>query len=221
MDRRAAPTLLLTRPEPDSGRLAALLPGMAALVSPILRIVPVAHDRARLDAAEGLVFTSGHAVAAAGAGRGRPAFCVGPRTAQLAGAAGFRVIEGPGDAEGLRDLVAGSALRLLHPHGRHLARDLPVEGVVVYDQIPQDLSPAALRLLAGAAPVVLPVMSPRSATLLAGMAGAARAPLWLAAISPAALEGWTGRQDRRTVAAAPRIEALAAAIGAMCGVEQS
>ncbi|TGN43606.1 uroporphyrinogen-III synthase, partial [Paracoccus liaowanqingii] len=66
------PPLLLTRPLSDSQRFAARMDGWPAVISPILRIVAVDHDPAALHAAAGLVFTSAHAVAAAGPGRGRP-----------------------------------------------------------------------------------------------------------------------------------------------------
>ncbi len=65
-----------------------------------MRIVPVAHDAAVLARAAGLVFTSVHAVPAAGPGRGRPAFCVGPATAAAARAAGFDVTQGPATPRG-------------------------------------------------------------------------------------------------------------------------
>lgn len=221
MPRRATPTLLLTRPAPDSARFAALLPEFGAVISPILRIVPAPHDAARLARAEGLVFTSGHAVAVAGPGRDRPAFCVGPRTAALARAAGFSVIEGPGDADGLAAVLTASGLTLLHPHGRHLARELPVEGMVVYDQVSQPLNAEAAALLAGQGPVILPLFSPRSAALLADAAGGAAAPLWLAAISRKVLEAWPGPSDRQALAAAPDGRALAAAIRHLVGAEQS
>ena len=134
-------SVLLTRPLPDARRFAAMLAGAApnteVVISPILRIVPVAYDAARLADAAGLVFTSAHAVAAAGAGRGRPAICVGPRTAELARAAGFDVTEGRGDARGLIPLIRAAGVPLIYPHGRHLAQTLPVKGVTVSDQLPQ------------------------------------------------------------------------------------
>ena len=84
MPARIRPTLLLTRPRADSLRFARLLPGWQAVIAPILRIVPVDHDAARLRAAGALLFTSAHAVAAAGPGAGRAALCVGGRTAEAA-----------------------------------------------------------------------------------------------------------------------------------------
>lgn len=221
MPRHATPTLLLTRPLPDSRRFAALLPEMTMVISPVLRILPVAHDAARLAAAEALVFTSGHAVTAAGPGRGRTAFCVGPRSSGLARIAGFRVVEGPGDAAGLEPLILASGLRPLHPHGRHIARPLPVEGMVVYDQQALPLDGAARRLLARAGPVVLPLFSPRSARLLSAETSGAVAPLWLAAISDAALAEWSGSTTRQAVAEAPNAASLAEAIRRLCREEQS
>ena len=73
----------------------------------------------------------------------------------------------------------------------------------------------------GARPVVVPVYSPRSARLLAGMATGARAPLWLVAISDAAAAAWTAPAARRAVADQPSGRAMDAAIRAMLAAEQS
>ena len=215
------PALLLTRPGDASRRFAAQVAhlGLPVVISPVLRIVPVEHDAARLAAAQGLVFTSVHAVPAAGAGRGRPAICVGPATAEAARAAGFGVTEGPGDAERMMLLLTGLGAGWLHPHGRHLAKVLPVPGMMVYDQVPQALSDAAQNLLAGAEPVLLPLFSPRSARLAAQAAGRVRAPLWLAPISAAADAAWDqARADmdaaapRRAIAPHPDAQGVIAAI---------
>lgn len=219
MPARAAPTLLLTRPEADSRRFAQMLPDLPVVISPILRIVPVDHDAGRLRAAEALVFTSGHAVATAGPGRGRPALCVGPRTAALARAAGFAVTEGPGDAAGMLPLIEASGLKLLHPHGRHVARVLPVDGMVVYDQQAQTLTAEARNLLAAPDPVIVPLFSPRSARLLSDALQGVSAPLWIAAISPAALDAWDGPVDRRENAGKPDADGLIAAIRRLTGTE--
>lgn len=217
------PTLLLTRPEPAARRFAAAAAplGLPVLISPVLRIVPVPHDAGRLAAAEGLVFTSVHAVPAAGAGRGRPAICVGPATAQAAREAGFAVTEGPGDAARMLPLLQELGPGWLHPHGAHVAKVLPVPGVVVYDQLPLELSPAARALLAGPGPVILPLFSPRSARLLAGQAGGARAALWLAPISAAAAAAWSGPAARVAVAPDPDAGGVLAAIETLLGAEQS
>ena len=218
-----APTLLLTRPEPAARRFAAAVAhlGLATVISPVLRIAPVAHDAARLEGARGLVLTSVHAVPAAGPGRGRPAICVGPATAQAARAAGFSVTEGPGDAAGMMPLLQELGAGWLHPHGAHVATVLPVPGMVVYDQLAQDLTPAARGLLDGPAPVILPLFSPRSARVLAAQAKGARAALWLAPISPAAALAWGGPAARVAVARAPDAGGVLAAIESLLGAEQS
>ncbi len=217
------PTVLLTRPKPASLRFAASLSDLAVevVISPILRIVPVAHDGDRLSQARGLVFTSAHAVAAAGAGRGRPAICVGPATASAARDAGFAVTEGPGDAAGMMPLLAGLGPGWLHPHGAHVARVLPVPGMVVYDQLAQPLNDAARALLDTDAPVVLPLFSPRSARLLADAARTARAPLWLAPISPAAAAAWHAPFARSALAAHPDTVGMRGAIESLTRPEQS
>ncbi|WP_232845104.1 uroporphyrinogen-III synthase [Paracoccus onubensis] len=213
--------LLLTRPEADSRRFAAMLPEFRAVISPVLRIEPVAHDAARLRAARGLVFTSAHAVASAGPGRGRLALCVGGRTAQVAREAGFETREGNGFADSLFPLIESAETPLIHPHGRYLARELPVEGMVVYDQIAQPLNEDARALLAGEAPVLLPLFSPRSARLLAGYMTDCRAELWIAAISPAVAQAWQGPSGRQIIAETPIAGAMISAIRLMAGMEQS
>ena len=209
------PVLLLTRPEPASRRFAAEAAhlGLKTVIAPILRIAPVGHDAARLAQARGLVFTSAHAVPAAGPGRGRPAICVGPATAQAAREAGFQVTEGPGDAARMMPLLDGLGDGWLHPHGAHVAKRLPVPGMVVYDQVPQPLGDPARQLLAGTGaaavivPVIVPLFSPRSARLLSAQLSAlgeqARAPLWLVPISPAAALAWQAAQARMVVADEP------------------
>ncbi|MDB6182352.1 uroporphyrinogen-III synthase [Paracoccus fistulariae] len=213
MARVAGATILLTRPQADSQRFAAMLPHWPVVISPIMRIVPVPHDARRLRDAEGLVFTSAHAIPAAGPGRGRFAICVGSRTGDLARQAGFHVVEGNGFAESLPPLIAAAPVPLIHPQGRHLARQLPVEGVVVYDQQALDLSDQAQHLLGGDRPVILPIFSPRSARLLSAQVENSRAPLWPVAISKAAMEGWNAPARGRNIASEPSSGAMIAAIG--------
>lgn len=220
MSRTMRPVLLLTRPEADSRRFAALLPDWPAVIAPILRIVPVDHDGAALRRAPGLVFTSAHAVPTAGPGAGRLALCVGSHTARAARQAGFDVREGNGFAEGLLPLIAAAPVPLIHPHGRHLARLLPVPGMVVYDQQAVPLTGEAQQLLDGPAPVVLPLFSPRSAALVAAAARGARAPLWPVAISAAALAAWNLPAAGHAVAAAPDAAAMAAAVKGLPVAEQ-
>ncbi|MDB6176866.1 uroporphyrinogen-III synthase [Paracoccus sp. Z330] len=221
MPSRAQPTLLLTRPVDDSRRFSALLPGLPTVISPIIRIVDVPHDGAMLADAPALVFTSGHAIASAGPGRGRPAYCVGPRTAELARGAGFKVIQGPGDAERLLPLLESATMPLIHPRGRHVARQLPVRDVVVYDQRPLALNEQAMGLLQSDAPVILPLFSPRSAALLAQQLGDSRALLWVAAISRAASDAFAVTARKRVIAPTPDAPGLVRAIRAILAEQQS
>ncbi len=225
------PLLLLTRPAPASHRFASESAhlGLETLISPILEIVAVAHDRSRLDAAEGLVITSENAVPFVAPGRGRPAICVGPRSAAVAQAAGFEAIAGPGDAARLMPMLEGLGAGWLHPHGTHVAKVLPVEGVAVYDQRALPLTPEARHALSGDRPVILPLFSPRSARLLAAEAGDASAPLWLVAISPAAASAWAEVAQakagaipaRLEVAATPDAPGILHKIAEMLGAEHS
>ncbi|TNC74331.1 uroporphyrinogen-III synthase [Rubellimicrobium roseum] len=191
--------LLLTRPEAASRRfLAACEAGwgrpIPALVSPVMEIVPVPVVLAGRPAA--LVLTSENGATRAGELdlSGLPAWCVGPRTADVARRAGLRPVAVARDAEGLLAtiLVARPAGPLLHLRGEHgrgdLAARLGAAGIVAseavaYRQQERPPSPEARTALDGPDSFVAPVFSPRSALLLAGWHP--RAALHVVAISPA------------------------------------
>lgn len=217
------PCLLLTRPQAASTRFATQLAhlGLKVVISPILRIAPMPHDAAALAQAVGLVFTSVNAVPAAGPGQGRPAICVGPATAQAARDAGFKVTEGPGDAARMMPLLTGLGAGWLHPHGAHLAAQLPVPGMVVYDQVAQPLTSEARGVLMGDAAVIVPLFSPRSARLISDAARAASAPLWIAPISPAAAESCSLAVARVALAPRPDAVGVQAAVETLVLQEQS
>jgi uroporphyrinogen-III synthase len=104
--------LLVTRPQEDAQRTAAALRacGHDVLLAPMLRIESVTDIDLGAEAFGGVVMTSANAVAVL-AGHARraelqalPTFVVGRRTAEAAGAAGFRNVE---SADGNQDdLVA-------------------------------------------------------------------------------------------------------------------
>ena len=220
-----APLCLLTRPEAQSRAFAAGLPGIEVLIAPILRIVPRDFDPAPIARAPGLIFTSVNAVPFAGPGAGRRALCVGPQTGAAARAAGFAVTEGPGDAEGMLPLLAGRE-DWLHLHGRHRARELPVPGLAVYDQVPQPLGEDARAVLAGTRPLILPLFSPRSAELLSEAMGAAAAapiaaPIATVAISPRADAAFRGPAALRRIAATPDRAGMRQAILSLADAERS
>lgn len=201
------PVVLVTRPEPAARRFADQIAdlGFRTVIAPLMRIVPVAHDPRLLDEARGLVFTSENAVRLVGPGRGRPAFCVGPRTGAQARVAGFAVTEGPGDAAGLIPMLAGLGPGWVHARGAHVAAELPVPGVVVYDQLALPMPPEGAAALAGPGLVILPLFSPRAARIAAAAVAASRdahaAPLALVPISPAADAAWTAAWPPGTPAA--------------------
>lgn len=117
----------VSRPEPGATRTAQRLEGLghAALVAPVLRIVPTGAPPPAPPPPghfDGLILTSGNAVTAtAAASRALPVVAVGARTAERARRAGFLHVHcAAGDAGDLAALVAdtlppGSAL--LHAAG--------------------------------------------------------------------------------------------------------
>ncbi len=215
------PTLIMTRPGRQGIAFAERLKGLLAddariIQSPLLDIVPM---EATLPDAAGLVFTSVNGVAQAArlaAPHSLPAYCVGPKTSNAAQAAGFSPVTGPGDAEGLIDAILNRQTPgpLAHIRGRHargaVAQTLTKAGVlchdvIAYTQVPRALSDAAAAALAGKFPVVLPLFSPRTATILAD-AGPFAAPLHIAAISPAAQPDLTA--DQIEIAVQPTEDAM-------------
>jgi uroporphyrinogen-III synthase len=232
MAAQERPVLLITRPEPGASRFAAEAAGrwgdrMRIVLSPLM--APEWLDPAlpaALDGAGGLVFTSEAGVTGLSRlapGLALPAWCVGARTAAAAAAAGHRPGLAAPDAEALvADLTARRpAGPLFHVRGtdsrgnvaaRLTAAGLPTAELVVYRQAARPLNAAARALLAGTAPVIVPLFSPRSARLFAEAAAGARAPLHLAAISAAADEAARVDAAARAVAATPDAAGLSSAI---------
>ena len=110
---------------------------------------------------------------------------------------------------------------LLHVHGTHqaghLAQDLTDSGIktrslTLYKQDSVALSDDALTLIAGNAPVVAPLFSPRSAQIFAQAASHARAPLWLVALSPAVDAACALPAAHRHIAANPNATAMCNAL---------
>jgi len=197
------PVLLVTRPEAASRRFLAQFctrfgADWPAVVSPLSRTEFLTPD-GTVPEAGALIFTSENGVRGymrlGRAGRPR-AWCVGQRTAEVAQAEGFPVFAGSGFAKDLVELVAGAAPvgPLLWPRGEEVAvdltavlagRGLAVAPLVVYRQKALPLSPEAGTALAGCTAIVVPLFSPRSARLFVAAARSARAPLAIAALSPA------------------------------------
>lgn len=193
------PTLLLTRPRAASERFAQGLgagSGFAIVIAPLMEIVGTGAS-VTLDGMRGLILTSENAVPFVPRAP-LPAFCVGPRTAEVAGAAGFAPeVLGP-DADGLVDALSARRAEgpLLHVHGvqtrgevagRLRAGGLDVRDVAVYDQRALPPGPDFAQAIQHArkSDLIVPLFSPASATRFAEALGSAAVQMTLLAMSPA------------------------------------
>ncbi len=197
-----APRILLTRPAAQSQRFArdlrrAVPLALRITISPLMQ--PVLMPDAVPDRlVAGLIFTSETGVQAYAAQPLRiaqVAYCVGDRTARTARALGMQVVSADGDAEALIALIKAQSPDgpLLHLRGRDARGDVAprltaagvqTDTVIVYDQQPCAPTPAALRLLRGRVPLIVPLFSPRSARLFAAIVEPV-APLRIVAMSEA------------------------------------
>ena len=216
------PTVLLTRPQAQAERFAQALRDVPVVISPLMRIEQQPLD-VDLTGYRGLVFTSENGVLACPVCT-LPAYCVGDRTAQAARAAGMRAVSAKGSADDLVRLLTDRAVDgpLLHIRGEHTRGDvagklrsleIQVDGVVGYQQIAQPLTEQARVLLGGESVVILPLFSPRTASLFVAGVGRIKAHVRVVAISgavKAALEG-SGFGDI-TVAGTPDAKGMIAAI---------
>ncbi|GLS86216.1 uroporphyrinogen III methyltransferase [Cypionkella aquatica] len=231
MARQSHPTILLTRPAQQSQRFAAQIGG--AVISPLMRPEFSTPHLPREDFSA-IVLTSETGAEAAGriSATGAPlpkrAFCVGNRTADAAQKLGFEASSAAGDADDLlaHILRAQPAGQVLLLRGQDSAGDLqnrlvlagiPTVSLVIYRQIALQLNDEAITILQGAAPVILPVFSPRSARILAAELRriAAVAPIWLAALSAAVADGFDFPTVRTEIALRPDSAAMRAAIDAL------
>jgi uroporphyrinogen-III synthase len=210
------PTLILTRPvaqsESFAAEVAAQWDGTIQIIqSPLIEIVLLP---ATCDAPDAVIFTSANGVAAAqrlDLPKGLEAWCVGTRTAELAKAAGFVPVIGPGDADGLvKTLITAKPMgRLVHIRGvygrgniseRLNAAGLICEDVIAYDQKEMPLTKEARSALAASDPVIFPLFSPRTATIL-NKQGPFIAPVHVVSMSDAVQKAVTMGQDVQFVTA--------------------
>lgn len=235
----AGPTLLLTRPEAGADRFAAQLrarlgEGIRILASPLL-----APHWLRPPVPPGpwgaVIFTSESAVGALCALGAPPglAICVGDQTTATAQKAGFAARSAGGDVSALIELIRNAPPTgpLLYARGQDTTGDLakrltalgfPVTELVVYEQRPTPLASEAMQLLAGQTPVIAPVFSPRTASLLAKDAAVRErtAPLWVAALSPAvAAPLEQARPERMVCAARPDAAAMLDAVAGLLAAQ--
>lgn len=129
--------VLVTRPEPEAGRLAARLRalGLETSIDPLLAIEPCLPPHLDLAGVAALVVTSANAIKALAAHPDAalavrlPVYVVGPATARSARAAGFAdVTEGPAKARDLAALIVARCTPpgpgLLHLRGEEVAFDM-------------------------------------------------------------------------------------------------
>lgn len=217
-------TMILTRPEAQSDSFAAEVLArwsgpLEVVISPLLRIVPLTPG---IDFFEAVIFTSAHGVEAAerlNIRKGIPAWCVGEKTGTLAQEAGFVPHIGPGNAEGLiaSMIAARPQGRLVHLRGKHTrgavkdrlrAAGLDCADVIAYDQQPQMLNNDAKRALDAQEPVIFPLFSPRTATIL-HQQGPFSAPMHVIALSHAVADAFDKGSARQvTVATRPDLPAM-------------
>ncbi|NOX74623.1 MAG: uroporphyrinogen-III synthase [Alphaproteobacteria bacterium] len=181
MAHNPAPYILLTRPLAQSTAYKATLEAefgarVAVIVSPLLKIKPVAAD-IDLAGVRHLLFTSVNGVEAYTRLTNRrdiAALCVGARTTAAAQAAGIEARSADGSADDLVALAQSQTGPFLYARGVHMARDIAaqlraggqrVKEVVTYDQQPLSLTPKAKAALTGDVPCLVPLFSPRSARL--------------------------------------------------------
>lgn len=212
MQVHQTPTLLLTRPRPASERFARGLTGVTIVIAPLMEIVPNGCS-VDLNGVDGLILTSEAAVGFLPPST-LPAYCVGPRTARAARAAGLRAEVAGLNADGLVASLTGSVPqgRLLHVHGtqargdiaaRLTAAGLNVAEIAAYDQRRLPPSDAFMKALTQPR-LIVPLFSPRSAMIFAEAAPALRADTRLVALSAAVAEALPAEmQSQIHVAATP------------------
>jgi uroporphyrinogen-III synthase len=184
--------ILVTRPEPDASRQAGKLAarGHAAVLAPLLVIEPIANVALPLEGAQVLLVTSRNALSALATHRqlaealSLPLFGVGEATARAAQGLGFAdVTAGPGTGEALAKLVSEelqpSQGPLVHLAGETQAFDLKaalanrgftVRQPVLYRALAaSELPPEALSLLKAGKLDGAILMSPRTASIFAGL----------------------------------------------------
>lgn len=174
------PTLLLTRPIKAAHEFASELnlgPNVDVVFSPLIKIeyLETKHPF------EAAVFSSQNGIVGVGLGRGRSAYCVGEKTADAANNAGFVVKAVEQTAEKLINEIVSNPPQtdIIHFRGEFargkIAENLTATGItcseqIVYLQIAQDLSRHAQSLLIGDSRLIVPLFSPRTASLFSQQA---------------------------------------------------
>ncbi len=201
----SVPILLLTRPEPQARRFAAVCTSRAGRkidveFAPIMAIrgtgLPVDLDRVA-----GLILSSENGACMIANLAGKSVYCIGKRTAGAARNKGARIVVEVQDADALVAALieAKPPGPLLHLHGTHtrgdIAERLNAGGIetfetVIYDQVALPLPAKAKALIEGERRVILPLFSPRSARLVGRAVDGLGANLHVIAMSRAVANAW-------------------------------
>lgn len=226
--------ILLTRPIAQSERFAALChsrfgEAVNIVVAPLMEIraIPSTLNPGQYT---GLIFTSENAVEVAKPlwpGLNCLAYAVGPRTGLAAEKAGYKVTTASGNVDALYELLVSTAASgpLLHLRGANsagaLAERLGAAGIetdeaVIYDQVPIAISLEAECLLKGELPVVLPLFSPRSATIF-WQDRVPKAPVTVVAMSQAVAAACGEKPDRLLIAEQANANAMLDAVSKALG----
>lgn len=182
MARQSAP-VLVTRPQAEGEAFAAALvqrfgDRVQPLIAPLIAPRFLAPQVPPLNYAA-VIFTSAQAVEGArrlGVRLPALAWCVGRKTAETAAAAGFQSRSADGDAKSLAEAILADPpmgrilyLRGVDTRGNILEiienSGINVDVAIVYAQEAQPLSQEALHLLTTPSDVIVPVFSPRTASL--------------------------------------------------------
>lgn len=217
-DRMTKQILLMTRPLAVSQKFVARLDrdvmrDVQVIYAPLIEIVKLA-ETPNLGSYSGVIFTSFNGVNFAPRGQEMTAFCVGDRTAKQAEARGWDVKIIQQDADNLvREIVAAKVIGpLAHLSGAHrrgdiagrlAAQDIRVDVHVLYDQPLCQLTPAAMRALAGEVPVILPLFSPRTSAHLGAQVQTAPATTAIAISSAVARAAQPAHFQKTVVVGAP------------------
>ncbi|NVK45720.1 MAG: uroporphyrinogen-III synthase [Rhodobacteraceae bacterium] len=204
-------TVLITRPKEDAERLAQVLeaygPHVRCIIAPVMEIVktPFELPKERFDH---LLLTSRHAVSAAAPFQGMPTYCVGKATRDAAVEAGHDIQGVFANADELVvKLAEHGAGHAFHFRGRHtrgeIAERLTLAGLetislVVYEQNPRRWSTEERQDILAAPNLIVPLYSPRSASLTAKQLEDFTGDLTLIGLSQACLDAWDGPNPAKT-----------------------
>lgn len=228
------PSILLTRPVARSQEFAKALrdrigDDLNIVISPVMRIESCAGI-APFPADHLAIFTSASAVTAMRDHMpvpGTPAFCVGKATTSAAQSAGWDAIFAGEDANALVDQLIGNppGKPLIHLRGEHTrgqvaarlaSNSMQCSERIIYRQIEESLTELAQKTLKSDLPVIIPLFSPRSATLLLAKLPQQSGKLWLVTMSAAVTQAWgNGPRDRLVEAATPDQPAMLAAAASL------